>query len=114
MPTLKFFVGGEDEKNSWEETALIFPPRDMEISPNQSPVFTWKGLAEAKGYQLEVLDTTEKVLLSAMRLTHSYRAPSWFWQKFADKKLAWRIVALNEKGQPINQTKPQIILVQKP
>lgn len=114
MPTLKFFIVGEEEKAKWEETALIFPQKDLAIAKNQAPVFTWKELAEAAAYRLEILDESEKILLSAIRLsnTTSYRAPSWFWQRFGDKKLAWRIVALDEKGKAINQTKPQILLVQ--
>lgn len=114
MPTLKFFIVGNEVKNSWEETALILPQKDMAVSTNQAPVFTWKELAKTAAYRLEVLDENEKILLSAILLsnTNSYRAPSWFWQRFSGKKLAWRIAALNEKGKTINQTKPQTIVVQ--
>lgn len=113
MPTLKFFIVGEEAKNSWEETALIFPQKETALSINQAPVFTWKELSETPAYRLEVLDENGKILLSAIRLSNnnSYRAPSWFWQRFGDKKLAWRIIALDEKGKAINQTKPQMILI---
>ena len=86
----------------------------MTISTNQAPVFTWKELAETTVYRLEILEETGNVLLSAIRLsnTTSYRAPSWFWQRFGSKKMTWRIVALDENGKTINQTKPQMILIQ--
>lgn len=112
MPTLKFFIVGEAEKSNWEETALIFPSKERAVSTAQAPVFTWKELAKAAAYRLEVLDENGKLLLSAVRLTTTYRAPSWFWQRFANKKTTWRIVALDEAGKTINQTKPQLISVQ--
>jgi hypothetical protein len=114
MPTLKIFIVGEGEKAKWKETGLVFPQKDKEISTNQTPVFTWKELAETTAYRLEILDENGKILLSAIRLsnTTSYRAPSWFWQRFGGKKMAWRIVALDENGRTIDQTKPQMILVQ--
>ena len=91
MPTLKFFVTGKDAKTNWEENALLTPNKDLTVEINQPLVFNWKELTGATAYRLEVLDEQDKSLLSAMLLSPitNYRAPSWFWTRFATKNLRW-------------------------
>lgn len=115
MPTLKFFVTGKDAKTNWEENALLTPNKDLTVEINQPLVFSWKELTGAAAYRLEVLDEQDKSLLSAMLLSPitNYRAPSWFWTRFAAKNPRWRIVAIDANGKVFNQSKLQKILAQR-
>ncbi len=115
MPVIKFFVIGKDVKKNWEENALQIPNKDLAVEINQPLVFSWKELEGAIAYRLEILDDQENSLMSAMLLSPvtNYRAPSWFWTRFAVKNLRWRLVALDESGKIINQTQIQKILTRK-
>ena len=105
MPTLKFFVGG-DNKKIWENTALLSPTEETLLSANQPIIFSWRELPKTAMYRLEILETTEEPIFSAVlpSTTNVYRAPSWFVEKFASKNLNWRVVAFDEQGNITNQT----------
>ncbi len=109
IPALKFFVGGENSKMSWEETALLFPKES--VIKNQSFVFNWKNLEGATAYRLEILGGQEKTLLSAILLspTTTYLLPPWFWERFSKKNLRWRMTAFDASSKIIGQTKAQIL-----
>jgi hypothetical protein len=111
MPTLKFFVVGESATTKWADTSLVLPQKNVVIDVNNPLVFTWREFSEAKAYRLEVLDDAGSVILSAITLSPitSYRAPSWFWTRFANKKLSWRVAALDESGAVISQTGTQAL-----
>ncbi len=113
MPFLKFFVIGKDLKNVWENTGLVLPQKDSAVETNEPLVFSWKSLEDAKAYRLEILDEQNKEVLSAIVLSPMtiYQAPSWFWERFSGKNPSWRVIALDEKGDTIIQTKPQKILM---
>ena len=102
MPTLKFFVGGKSPNDNWETNAL-------NLSTNNLFSFSWKSLANAQAYRLEIIDEHDKKIHSAFVLMPLYRAPSWFQPKFAAKNLRWRVVALDENGKVLNQTLAQAI-----
>lgn len=112
MPTVKFFVNGESAINQWQENGAVLPMKDLAVDSSQPLIFTWRELPETTAYRLEILDETEKVILSAVTLSPitSYRTPSWFWERFGDKKLTWRVLAIDEKGKIAAQTKTQKIV----
>ncbi len=112
MPTVKFFITGESAANQWQENGAVLPMKNLAVDPTQPLIFTWRELPETHAYRLEILDGTEKIILSAVTLSPitSYRTPSWFWERFGDKNLNWRITALNENGNTVSQTKIQPIL----
>jgi len=115
MPTIKFFVQGEDLKANWAENSLVLPQKSTAIEMTQPPIFIWRELPETTAYRLEILDENEKILLSAIVLspTTAYRAPSWFWQKFGENNLSWRVSAIDQSGKIISQTNLQKIVVSK-
>ena len=115
MPTLKFFVIGKDVKTNWEENALVSPNIYLTVEINQPLVFSWKELEGAAAYRLEILDEQDKSLMSAMLLSPitNYRAPSWFWVRFATKNPHWRVIAIDANGKVINQSEPQNIKSKK-
>ncbi len=109
LPVLRFFVGGKDVKTNWAENALVSPLKDAAIDTTQPLVFGWKELTGAAAYRLEILDAQETALMSAIVISPitNYRAPSWFWTRFATKAAHWRIVAFDADGKIFNQSKPQ-------
>lgn len=112
MPTIKFFVTGESASNQWQENGAVLPLKDLPVDKTQPLIFTWRELPETTAYRLEIMDETEKVILSAITLSPvtSYRSPSWFWERFDEKNLTWRVVAIGENGKVISQTKTQKIV----
>lgn len=115
MPILKFFIAGENANDKWSENALVLPQKNTAVETNQPLIFTWQELPETTAYRLEILDENERLLFSSITLspTNSYRAPSWFWERFGTKNLVWRVFALNEDGKTISQTKLQKLFIRK-
>lgn len=115
MPTVKFFITGESAVNQWQENGAVLPIKDLPVDKTQPLIFTWRELPETTAYRLEVLDETEKVILSAITLSPitSYRTPSWFWERFGNKNLTWRVLTIDEKGKIASQTKLQKIVLKQ-
>jgi hypothetical protein len=115
MPILSFFVVGENINDKWEETALVLPQKNVAIKTNDLPVFTWRELPRTTAYRLQILDENKNPVLSAITLSpmSSYCVPAWFWERFGTRDIFWQVVALDENGKIINQTKPQKLLIQK-
>ncbi len=79
----------------------------MPLLLNQPLVFSWREHSSAAVYHLEILGEEEKTVLSALLLppVSSYRAPSWFRDKFGMRNLGWRVAAIDEKGNVLNKTR---------
>lgn len=105
LPTLKFFVGGNDKK-VWENTALLSPNESTVLTANQPVIFSWRELPDAAMYRLEILESSEEPIFSSIlpSTQNVYRAPSWFVEKFGGKNLRWRVMAFDERGNLLNQT----------
>lgn len=104
LPTLKFFVTGSKE-NDWQNNVLILPATEVVLS-GEPLIFGWRALPTASFYRLDFLDDTEKIVFSAFlpAIIVSYRAPSWFREKFGTKNLKWRVIALGQNGKALSQT----------
>ena len=115
MPVLKFFVLGNNAKTDWEHSALVLPEKETAIDINLPLLFSWKPLQNAVAYRLEILDMEDKIILSAILLSPNtiYRAPSWFWKRFANQNPSWRVAALDGKGKTINRSKPRKIVMSR-
>lgn len=113
MPVLKFFVTGNNAQFKWETSALLMPASEAPIDISRPPIFIWKGLENAAAYKLEILDVKDDLIMSAMLISpnSTYQAPSWFWQRFADRNPSWRILAFDASGKEISRTKAQRILM---
>lgn len=103
MPTLKFFVTGAAKSADLSGDTSYLPKQLITVSKFQPLIFAWKTQPEAVTYRLEILDEKEKLVLSAILLSPitSYRAPSWFIEKFDAKKITWRVAVLDENGDVI-------------
>ncbi len=105
LPTLKFFVGGSD-KRVWGNTALLLPNETTALTGNQPIIFGWRELANVTAYRLEILENSTEPIFSALlpSTQNVYRAPSWFFARFSQKTLRWRVGALDEQGHVTHQT----------
>lgn len=116
MPTLKFFVTGKGDKTNWEKSALEDSLEILTIKSNEPIIFNWKELSGAEVYQLEIFDEQSQAVFSAVLLSPvtSYRAPSWFWTRFGERKsLAWRVSAINGNGKIISRSRSQKLMFAK-
>jgi hypothetical protein len=113
LPTLKFFVIGNDERTDWQADARVTRSAAADINQPVKTflpvVFSWKPFPTAALHRLEIFDENEKMVLSALLLSpiSSYRAPSWFLVQYDTKNLTWRVVALDETGTVIRETRKQ-------
>lgn len=109
IPTLKYFVVGKSDTILWEVDSYqqIIDRGASEI--NKVFVFSWKPQSDSALYRLEVFDEQENVILSALLLppVTTYRAPSWFSEQSASKKLKWRVAAINSAGKIVKESTKQ-------
>ncbi len=105
MPTLKFFVTGAGKSANLSGDTSFLPKQLISVNKIQPLIFSWKTETDAVAYRLEVLDEKENVILSAILLSpiSSYRAPSWFVEKFDAKKISWRVAGLDENGNIVKR-----------
>jgi hypothetical protein len=104
MPTLKFFITGAARASNLQNDISSVPKQMLTVIKTQPLIFSWKTQTDAAVYRLEVLDEKENIILSAILLSpiSSYRAPSWFVEKFDTKKIIRRVAALDKNGTVIN------------
>lgn len=110
MPTLKFFVAGKGT-NDWQTDALLSPTETTAVSADQPIIFSWRELPNTAIYRLEILQTGDEPIFSALLPStgNVYRAPSWFFEKFGAKNLRWRVTAFDERGKILNRTNAKSI-----
>ncbi len=104
MPSLKFFVTGVSANAQWEKNAPVLPMADRPADPT-ALVFTWRSLADARFYKLEVFDGTD-LLHSAITVDpmSSYAAPPWLKERAVSGRLTWTVSALDADGNPLAKT----------
>lgn len=106
MPAFKFFVRG-GSKSDWSTTGLIGPSADSVLT--EPFVFTWRPFDGAAFYRVDFLDAGSEPRFQALLPGSQtvYRAPPWFGTKFREKALRWRVIALDEKGAKLGETRSQ-------
>jgi hypothetical protein len=99
LPVLRYYVTAKQASRVSETLTLIQPDRDARIALTEGVTFRWQSVSQAASYQLEVRDTDDKLVLSAVLdgKTTSYTAPPWL-RESANKSLRWRVVAIAENG----------------
>ena len=108
MPALKFFVIGAEKPANLAGDISGFTKQKITVNKTQPLIFSWKTQTEATAYRLEVLDEKENLVLSAILLApiSTYRAPSWFVEKFEAKNLSWKVTALGKDGKMKSSNPP--------
>ncbi len=104
LPPLRYFVGSGTHINS--ELKLVLPVENA-VRPAAEPVdFSWAETSQAAFYRIEIETAQGQTILSALLPPGKgiYRAPSWLKDKAAEGNLRWRVVALDQTGNPIAET----------
>lgn len=104
MPVLRYFVGA----GSGVVTPLtqLTPAENKIFGATQVIDFAWMDVERATVYRLELTDSSGKSVLSALLPpgTGTYRAPSWLRERASTGVLRWRVIALDEAGQPVAES----------
>lgn len=104
MPTLRYYVGNSSNTNIQQITNLT---AQSDASNEFLPiVLRWKDVAKAKLYRLEIQDEDSKNIFSALVLSSNkeYQLPSFIRQLTLSRQLKWRVAAIDETGNILQET----------
>ena len=109
IPPFRYYVGSaENELTITKEDAvqLLQPGENATISPDKPIDFNWLEQQQGALYRLEVENSQNQSVLSALLPpgVGSYRAPSWLKDKVPDQELHWRIVVIDFAGNEIGKS----------
>ncbi len=107
MPTLRYYVGNSSNADIQPITRTNSNFDDFIISLPPI-ILRWKTAENAKIYRLEIEDAENKKVFSAIVLppVKQYQLPSFIRQLATAKPLKWRIVAVDETGKILEESKP--------
>ena len=105
MPTLRYYVGNSSNTDIQQIAGTNLGIDDF-VPQTRPIVLSWKKIADAKLYRLEILDD-DKTVFTAMILpsSHQYQLPSFLRELVAAKSMKWRVTAVDDAGQMIDQSK---------
>jgi hypothetical protein len=106
MPTLRYYVGNASNSDLQQITKTNGDTAEF-IAPRPPIVLRWKDAENAKLYRLEIEDEANKKIFSAIVLPplKQYQLPSFVRELAAAKQLKWRIVAVDEAGKTVEESK---------
>lgn len=104
MPVLRYFVGAGSGLVAL--LTQLTPAENTIFGATQVIDFAWMDVERATVYRLEITDSSDKSVLSALlpRGTGTYRAPSWLRERASSEMLRWRVIALDETGQQLAES----------
>lgn len=104
MPTLRYYIGNSSNADLQPITKTNLT--DSETSEILPIILRWKDTANAKIYRLEIQDEEKNQIFSAVVLppNKQYQLPSFIRQLALSKQLKWRVTAINEKGETLEET----------
>lgn len=82
------------------------PRGEADLDPGQPLELQWSGHPDAAFHPLEVTCPSGDAALSAVLVAPvaSYSAPSWLRDQTGPEGLRWRVVALDQVGEPLATT----------
>lgn len=109
MPVLRYYVGtgGDSQVDEFNAADSVLAPMDeTQFTPEQTILFSWPGVAQAKYYRLEIEDLNDAEVFSAILLrdTHNYSAPAGRFADSGNKVLRWRVTAFGSGSKPLSET----------
>ncbi len=113
MPTLRYYVGNSSNTEIQQITKQNLLSDESELQ--SLPIFLrWQSIENTKIYRIEIEDEAGKNIFSAVVLPteKTYQLPSFIRQLTLSKTLKWKIIALGEKGEILNESKVEAILNQ--
>jgi hypothetical protein len=105
MPTLRYYVGNSSNADVNQVTNIAI---GGDIEDEKPPIIlTWKAVADAKIYRLEIEDEEGKKIFSAVVLptSRAYQLPSFIQALTASKQLKWSVSAVGEDSKELEKTK---------
>ncbi|MEW6210661.1 MAG: hypothetical protein AB1631_20015 [Acidobacteriota bacterium] len=104
LPPLGYMVGSGTDAS--EAVRLLLPVENAVRSPSAPVDFSWTETPQAAFYRIEIETAQGQSVMSAILPPGNgiYRAPPWLSEKSADGNLRWRVVALDQTGNPIAET----------
>jgi hypothetical protein len=112
MPTLRYYVGtgGVTQIDQYDATDNQLAPADQaEFTASQAILFRWPSVTRAKYYRLVIEDPSGREVFAAAITPdqHSYRAPSWLFERTGGAVLYWRVMTFGEGDVLLNETPRQ-------
>lgn len=106
MPTLRYYVGNSSNSDIRQITKTNADTAEF-IAPRPPIVLRWEDAENARLYRLEIEDEENKKIFSAIVLppVKQYQLPSFVRELAAAKQLRWRIVAVDEAGKTLEESK---------
>ena len=106
MPTLRYYIGNSSNTDIQPITKTSLNAE--EISNQPAPIILrWKEMSNTKIYRLEISDEADKNIFSAIILssTKQYQLPSFIRSLVASKQLKWRVIAVDDAGKTLEESK---------
>jgi hypothetical protein len=102
MPVLRYVVGTAAAPGVHAGALTLIAPGDSSALPDPSAVdLVWRDGSGAALYRVEVQNSTGELVTAALVQpgTGLYRLPSWVKDKITDRRMRWRVVALDLQGR---------------
>jgi hypothetical protein len=102
MPVLRYVVGTAAASGVHAGALTLIAPGDSSALPDPSAVdLVWRDGSGAALYRVEVQNSTGELVAAALVQpgTGLYRLPSWVKDKITDRRMRWRVVALDLQGR---------------
>jgi hypothetical protein len=102
MPVLRYVVGTAAASGVHAGALTLIAPGDSSALPDPSAVdLVWRDGSGAALYRVEVQNSTGELVTAALVQpgTGLYRLPSWVKDKITDRRMRWRVVALDLQGR---------------
>ncbi len=117
LPVLRYYVGSArgDLVLLTNDLQQLLPLDRAVIAPDQTIDFSWSENLSVSFYQLEVRNSHQQTVLSAILKPGlaMYRAPAWLKEKAADGFLTWRITAIDPSGKETASTEWRTLKIGK-
>ena len=107
MPALRYYVGsGTGNTVTTGKPVLLAPDDNALLRSGSALEFRWSQVEGISLYRVELRDSTDSLVLSAISLpgVGVYSAPSWLKDKLGDGILQWRVVGLDTFGKQLSES----------
>jgi hypothetical protein len=106
LPVLRYLVGGSTGQIATSSLSPLAPADDAALAPGDVVEFKWSEMEGTTVYRVEVEDSNNNLVMSAIVLpgAGAYRAPSWLKEKASGGTVRWRVVAVAGNGKPLGET----------
>ena len=116
MPTLRYYVGSGTGGPAATGRPNLLSPDENAVLASTSPLeLRWTQVEGVSLYRIELTDTADSLLMSAIVLpgVAVYSAPSWLKDRLGDGRLQWRVVGLDKSGKQLSESPTRRLRINK-